>query len=1194
MNSFSSLLRKSHRFSSSIKNTIEQLQYNFKYNLQEHALSSYLKFISIEEQEEKGLLTIQQEEIDKWLHDKYRNVLLINFTKLNFISKEHLFELNVLTSISHFERLTNLLGLCQIMFNFIQPCLSSSNANNQINQENNTFSDNPTIVILSNSDSNYFAFLLIATFLSFTGDSEILKKKFNDGTVGEIFLHLKRNLNSKNLFDSLNFTTSDLNQTLQFPFEPSLLRYCKFMNLLFNHTIHQFYFRKMKLNAIGLNVLDFIVKSSKKKKISCQSSIYFVIKQNNEIIFNSQGIKPVKRNLQIFTNNQKEKSAPKMTPWNLFQFDNCHFSLLGDFIICCYEMDELGSVQQLFRITYNTIFLQKLTTNNIIYLEKNRLDIGHLNLELNDQLKVMLQFEEISSETKLGEEEKNYRSELESILKSSPNYLKGNRKEFRLFHITNQFHKSQMKSILNEIDYFYKNKSVLLRKVEPPVEKNYLPLLTEKEEEESPLGKRLYSNVDQEDVKLSCLLQNLSLTDKKEVTSPSAVRCLSPIVSSPTISTKNTNSNITPIRLRSVTSPSSSTNKSGGKNSSGGNRKKRNTPQLRKAAFLLANTNNNNGGSASPTRRGIFDCEDKENIIPSSPTSIIGFRTPTKNSPLSNRSPLGVISPNCNNIQQSQQIITEEKDVKQGFVPPPPVMFNNSNVSNIPTPPPLFKMKNMDDSCQKSKSGFLSIPPPPIGTPTMSFVKYGGIPPSPTSCLTPKSKSVFENNFKNLHWKPIKQIKEQENSIWSNKEIDINEEIIDLKEFEKFFSKVNETQMSVKKKRESCSFSNVKKVNESTSVIDINIARNIEIILNSQFKLMTNQEIVNAINNLNIDKLNSSQIENLQKVNNLTSAEILKRKDELLQNRNTLSKTDNFLLDLHSVPHLDSKLSLMNYFYHFDNLLEGLSSKIENKMNAVQILQTSTSLAKVLKYVLTVGNYMNRGKRQLEEANGFHVSILPKLIDTKSTIDKGLNLMHYLATILEKDQIDVYYFEKELENAGVCTVGVSITFEVMDLQLKELKDIFEHVERLNNQLKEDKAVDFTECYKEKLMKFNEKLSERLPQVSERYESLQSTYNACCDYFHFTKSNSSTNANNNTATKTSTLDSEDEFFVYFKDFIQQYKKAKKENEERKLKEMKLTLQRNSSLQNLKKRKTINGLCDLTDSRSSSSPNVLALR
>ena len=67
---------------------------------------------------------------------------------------------------------------------------------------------------------------------------------------------------------------------------------------------------------------------------------------------------------------------------------------------------------------------------------------------------------------------------------------------------------------------------------------------------------------------------------------------------------------------------------------------------------------------------------------------------------------------------------------------------------------------------------------------------------------------------------------------------------------------------------------------------------------------------------------------------------------------------------------------------------------------ACQELHSSTKLRRILELVLAYGNFMNRGQRG--NAFGFRVASLNKMVDTKSSINRRVTLLHYVITVMEK------------------------------------------------------------------------------------------------------------------------------------------------------------------------------------------------
>ena len=69
-------------------------------------------------------------------------------------------------------------------------------------------------------------------------------------------------------------------------------------------------------------------------------------------------------------------------------------------------------------------------------------------------------------------------------------------------------------------------------------------------------------------------------------------------------------------------------------------------------------------------------------------------------------------------------------------------------------------------------------------------------------------------------------------------------------------------------------------------------------------------------------------------------------------------------------------------------------------------------MKRILEVVLAFGNYMNRGNRS--NALGFRVNSLNKMVDTKSSIDKKITLIHYLLTTIEKKVTTVFPRQRQI------------------------------------------------------------------------------------------------------------------------------------------------------------------------------------
>ena len=82
-----------------------------------------------------------------------------------------------------------------------------------------------------------------------------------------------------------------------------------------------------------------------------------------------------------------------------------------------------------------------------------------------------------------------------------------------------------------------------------------------------------------------------------------------------------------------------------------------------------------------------------------------------------------------------------------------------------------------------------------------------------------------------------------------------------------------------------------------------------------------------------------------------------------------------------------------------DKCLGDIKSRVEDVLFGCQEVVTSQKLHKVLEVVLAFGNFMNRGNRA--NAFGFKLTGLNKIMDTKSSIDGDVTLLHYFVKTLE-------------------------------------------------------------------------------------------------------------------------------------------------------------------------------------------------
>ncbi|XP_051725251.1 disheveled-associated activator of morphogenesis 2 isoform X3 [Ctenopharyngodon idella] len=325
-----------------------------------------------------------------------------------------------------------------------------------------------------------------------------------------------------------------------------------------------------------------------------------------------------------------------------------------------------------------------------------------------------------------------------------------------------------------------------------------------------------------------------------------------------------------------------------------------------------------------------------------------------------------------------------------GFPPPPPPPIAFSSPPPPPPPPP--------------PGG----PPPPPGAPPI----FSGVlpPPGPapigsTTSLQTKSIPQPSQPLKSFNWSKLGENKIT-GTIWY--EIDDRRafKVLDLKDIEKMFSAYQRQQ------KETGSMDDLylssRKVKE-LSVIDGRRAQNCVILL-SKLK-MSNEEIKRAILEMDErEELAKDMLEQLLKfVPEKSDIDLLEEHKHELER---MARADRFLFEMSRIDHYQQRLQSLFFKKKFAERLAETKPKVEAILCASREVMRSKRLTQVLEVVLAFGNFMNKGQRG--NAYGFKVSSLNKIVDTKSSIDRNITMLHYLIMIFEKNYPDILNIQQDL------------------------------------------------------------------------------------------------------------------------------------------------------------------------------------
>ncbi len=108
-----------------------------------------------------------------------------------------------------------------------------------------------------------------------------------------------------------------------------------------------------------------------------------------------------------------------------------------------------------------------------------------------------------------------------------------------------------------------------------------------------------------------------------------------------------------------------------------------------------------------------------------------------------------------------------------------------------------------------------------------------------------------------------------------------------------------------------------------------------------------------------------------------------------------LDKADHFLLDLAAIPCLDERLTCFMYLFSFADSCANIETNLVVLRTVCQFITTSEDMNRIFNEIVSCGNYLNGGDKNLGQADGFNVDLLPKIKDTKRT-DNQSNLLEYI------------------------------------------------------------------------------------------------------------------------------------------------------------------------------------------------------
>lgn len=157
--------------------------------------------------------------------------------------------------------------------------------------------------------------------------------------------------------------------------------------------------------------------------------------------------------------------------------------------------------------------------------------------------------------------------------------------------------------------------------------------------------------------------------------------------------------------------------------------------------------------------------------------------------------------------------------------------------------------------------------------------------------------------------------------------------------------------------------------------------------------------------------------------------------NEFNQDPGKLSEPDQFIFQMLMVPEYKMRLRSLHFKSTLQEKLEEMKVAFDYVYKASVELRSSKKLAKILEFVLAMGNYLNNGQPKTNRTTSFKINFLTELSTTK-TVDGKSTFLHILSKSLCQHFPELLNFSRDLTTVPLAAKVNQriITMELSDLQ----------------------------------------------------------------------------------------------------------------------------------------------------------------
>ncbi|XP_072791895.1 delphilin [Taeniopygia guttata] len=348
--------------------------------------------------------------------------------------------------------------------------------------------------------------------------------------------------------------------------------------------------------------------------------------------------------------------------------------------------------------------------------------------------------------------------------------------------------------------------------------------------------------------------------------------------------------------------------------------------------------------------------------------------------------------------------------------PPPPLQFHDPQSG----PAKAEATKASAAPAPKSLTGHLHPIPPPPPPP----------PPPPVPCVPPLHRGLLHRrsdsnhmSVKRLRWE---QVENSEGTIWGqlgeDSDYDKLSDMVKYLDLELHFGTQKPTKPTLMPE-------NFKK-KDVVEILSHKKAYNTSILI-AHLKL-SHVELRQILMTMETDRLEPSHIKQLLLY--APDGEEVQRFQSFRENPGKLSEPDQFVLQMLSVPEYKTRLRSLHFKSTLQEKTEEIKASYECICKASLELKSSKKLAKILEFVLAMGNYLNNGQPKTSKTTGFKINFLTELNTTK-TVDGKSTFLHILAKSLSQHFPELLGFAKDLPTVPL---AAKVNQRTLTAELKDL------------------------------------------------------------------------------------------------------------------------------------------------------------